>query len=258
MNPLADLPADRLLVDLSLWSADLARLADDLQRMEPWADLYHFDVSDAHFVPGLLFFPDLVAALRPLTRKPFHVHLMTENPLGLIDEFVDAGADIVSVHAENGPLVPAALERIGARGRGRGIVLGPDVPVEVVAPHLEVLDIVTLMGTPMGVKGRGLVPQAAARMRALAALVEAGGAPEQGQAGSGRRHPGKHGPAPARGGSGPGGHGLARLWQRRHGGDIPVGAVTPEGPLHRQGGHDMKALIAAAETVGAAGAGMAP
>ncbi len=176
MNPLADLPADRLLVDLSLWSADLARLADDLQRMEPWADLYHFDVSDAHFVPGLLFFPDLVAALRPLTRKPFHVHLMTENPLGLIDEFVDAGADIVSVHAENGPLVPAALERIGARGRGRGIVLGPDVPVEVVAPHLEVLDIVTLMGTPMGVKGRGLVPQAAARMRALAALVEAGGA----------------------------------------------------------------------------------
>ena len=170
------LPRDRLLVEVSLWSADLTRLADEVARMEPWADLYHFDVSDAHFVPGLLFFPALVAALRPLSRKPFHVHLMTADPRGLIDEFVDAGADIVSVHAENGPLVPAALERIGARGRGRGLVLGPDVPVEVVAPHLEVLDIVTLMGTPMGVKGRGLVPQGEARMRALAALVKACGA----------------------------------------------------------------------------------
>ncbi|MGE5222074.1 MAG: D-allulose-6-phosphate 3-epimerase, partial [Omnitrophica WOR_2 bacterium] len=94
-------PGERLLADASLWSADFTRLGDEIRRVDGYADLYHFDVSDAHFVPGLLFFPDLVAALRPLTRKPFHVHLMADNPLSLIDDFVNAGADRITIHYGN-------------------------------------------------------------------------------------------------------------------------------------------------------------
>jgi ribulose-phosphate 3-epimerase len=162
---------NRLLVEASLWSADFTRLGADIERVDAHVDLYHIDVSDGHFVPGLLLFPDLVAALRPLTKRHFHVHLMTENPLSLIDDFADAGADMISVHAENGPRVPAALERIAARGLAAGLVLGLDVPVASIAPSLESISIVVLMGTPMGVKGKGLSPLAVGRLKEARALL---------------------------------------------------------------------------------------
>jgi len=84
-------PNNRLLIEVSLWSADFTCFREDIRRIDPFADLYHIDVSDGHFVPGFLFFADLVAALRPLTAKNFHVHLMTTNPLAHIDDFIQAG-----------------------------------------------------------------------------------------------------------------------------------------------------------------------
>ncbi len=90
------IPGDRFTAEFSLWSADLTRLGDDIRRTESVADLYHIDVADAHFVPGLLFFPDLVAALRPLTTRPFHLQLMVRDPAALIDDFVAAGADLIT------------------------------------------------------------------------------------------------------------------------------------------------------------------
>ncbi len=67
------LPKDRLLAEFSLWSADLARVADDIARVDQHVDIYHVDVADGHFSPALLYFPDLLAAVRKLTRKPLHV-----------------------------------------------------------------------------------------------------------------------------------------------------------------------------------------
>ncbi len=169
-------PEDRLLVEASLWSADFTRLGEEIRRVDTHVDLYHIDVSDAHFVPGLLLFPDLVAALRPLTKKPFHVHLMTQNPLSLIDDFADAGADIITVHGENGTRVPAALDRIARRGLAAGLCLGLDVPIETLAPSLSFINVIVIMGTPMGVKGKDLSPLAAPRVRAVRALVQKHGA----------------------------------------------------------------------------------
>jgi hypothetical protein len=83
-----NLPRTRLLADVSLWSADLANLAAAIERIEPFADSFHFDISDARFSPSLLFFPDLVRALRPLTKRPFHIHLMVDRPTALIEDFV--------------------------------------------------------------------------------------------------------------------------------------------------------------------------
>ncbi len=95
-------PRNRLLLEASLWSADFTQLGAEIKRVDSYVDSYHIDVADAHFVRGLLFFPDLVAALRPLTKRPFNVHLMTDNPLSLIDDFAEAGADLMTVHVENG------------------------------------------------------------------------------------------------------------------------------------------------------------
>ncbi len=147
------LPRDRLIVEVSLWSADFTRLADEIQRVDAFADMYHIDVSDGYFVPGFLFFADLVAALRPLTARPFHVHLMTTNPLAHIAHFVSAGADLITIHAENGPIVPAALEAIRHMGIVAGLAIGLDVQPEAIAPYLELVNLVLIMGTPMGVKG---------------------------------------------------------------------------------------------------------
>jgi ribulose-phosphate 3-epimerase len=162
-------------VDVSLWSADLARLGEEIARMDGHADLYHFDVSDAHFVPGLLFFPDLLAAVRPLTRRPFTVHLMSRDPLPLIDDFVDAGAGLLLVHAEIGGRAADALRAIDAKGRARGLALCLETPIDALEPLLDQVDMVLLMGTRLGVKGQALSPLAAGRIEALRALLSARG-----------------------------------------------------------------------------------
>ena len=153
MNFWRQMPSSRLLVEVSLWSADFTHFAEEIRRIDAYADLYHIDVSDGHFVPGFLFFADLVTALRPLTRRPFHVHLMTTNPLDHVADFVSAGANLITVHAENGPLVPAALEAARRAGAATGLALGLDILPETVEPYLDLVNLVLIMGTPMGVKG---------------------------------------------------------------------------------------------------------
>jgi ribulose-phosphate 3-epimerase len=173
------LPQDRLIVEVSLWSADVTRLADEIKRVDAFADMYHIDVSDGHFVPGFLFFADLVKAIRPLTARPFHVHLMTTNPLAHITDFVSAGADLISIHAENGTIVPAALDAIHHQGIAAGLVLGLDVQPETIAPYLELVNLVLMMGTPMGVKGVKPSSHVYDRVRKMKTLISQEGLDEQ-------------------------------------------------------------------------------
>jgi ribulose-phosphate 3-epimerase len=173
------LPQDRLIVEVSLWSADVTRLADEIRSVDAFADMYHIDVSDGHFVPGFLFFADLVAALRPLTTRPFHVHLMTTNPLAHIADFASAGANLISIHAENGTIVPAALDAIHRMGIATGLVLGLDVPPETIAPYLELVNLVLMMGTPMGVKGVKPSSHIYDRVRKIKSLISQEGLDEQ-------------------------------------------------------------------------------
>ena len=107
MTPPSDwleaLPRDRLLAEMSLWSADLGRMADEIARSERFTDIYHLDAADGHFSPDLLLFPDLVRMVRKATARPLHVHLMVADAI-LLDQvrgFAEAGADAISVHAEN-------------------------------------------------------------------------------------------------------------------------------------------------------------
>jgi ribulose-phosphate 3-epimerase len=171
------LPRDRLIAEYSLWSADLARFEDDLRRTEPHADIYHIDVADGHFAPSFLFFPDLVARLRKLTERPFHVHLMVADEvlLSQIDQFAEAGADLISVHGENAAVLPEAFARIQTHGKQAGIVLRIETPVATIAPWLDAVRFVTLLGTAIGVKGQSLSDEACPRLIEAAGLVEAAG-----------------------------------------------------------------------------------
>lgn len=169
------LPSSRLLVEASLWSADFTCFADEMRRIDPFADMYHIDVSDGHFVPGFLFFADLVASLRPLTKRPFHVHLMTDNPLSHVKDFVNAGADIVTIHAENGPIAPATLDAIRSSGAASGLALGLDVIPETIEPYLDLVNLVLVMGTPMGVKGVKPSPYVFDRVRRIQSMIKKAG-----------------------------------------------------------------------------------
>ena len=167
-----DLPRTRLLADVSLWSADLANLAAGVERVEPFADSFHFDVSDANFAPSLLFFPDLMRALRPLTRRPFHVHLMVDHPTMLIEEFVACGADVITVHAEVGKSeAAAAIQAILSAGRSAGLALRLDTPVAASEPYLDRIDALLLLGTMLGLKGQDLAPEACDRLASASSLL---------------------------------------------------------------------------------------
>ena len=172
----ATLPADRLLAEFSLWSADLVRIAEDVARVDRHVDIYHADVADGHFSPALLLFPDLVAQVRPLTGRPIHVHLMVaDSALGdQIDQFAEAGADIISIHAENAD--PGRhIDHIRGLGAEAGMVLQLHTPVTAAAPFLDRLSMLTLLGTEIGIKGVGLDPQAEARMAEARGLIDEGG-----------------------------------------------------------------------------------
>lgn len=170
---LQKLPSNRLLVEMSLWSADLGRLEADTLRVESGTDIFHIDVADGHFSPAMLFFPDLVARLRPVTAKPFHVHLMTQDAIieDQIIQFAEAGADLISVHAEN-TNAAAGLALIGKLGLRRGLVLQLHTPVAIATQLLDQVDMLTLLGTRIGVKGQGLDDEAAPRLREARRLVE--------------------------------------------------------------------------------------
>ena len=172
-----DLPRGRLLAEFSLWSADLIALASDIDRVDAFVDLYHIDVADGHFAPSLLFFPDQVARIRARTRRPLHVHLMIKESILLdqIRQFADAGADLISIHAENGDLVAEGLGLIRSLGCRTGLVLRIETPVAALKPYLVDLDFVTLLGTAIGVKGQGLSEQACPRLIEARGLLRAAG-----------------------------------------------------------------------------------
>ena len=168
----------------SLWSADLGNLAAEIRRVEPYSERFHLDVADGHYTPTLLFFPDLVKTLRPHTRKPFEVHLMTTDPLAWIDPFAEAGADVFIFCFDAVPDPGAVLKTIKAKGKQAGVSLLITEDLDVLAPHWELLDVLTIVGTAMGIKGASMdagVPDKIRRARrhidqqGLPTLIQADG-----------------------------------------------------------------------------------
>jgi ribulose-phosphate 3-epimerase len=170
---LADLPTDRPIAEFSVWSADLLHIGKELERIRPYADLLHIDVADGHFAPALLFFPDLLARVRAASDVPIHVHLMVSDAIleAQIGQFADVGADVITVHVECPSVATGALDLIRRRGLVAGLVLKVETPIGELAPYLNDVRFLTLLGTSIGVKGKGLHEDALDRLKEARALV---------------------------------------------------------------------------------------
>ena len=152
----------------SILSADFARLADDVARVErAGVTILHVDVMDGHFVPNITIGPPVVECVRKVTRLHLDVHLMIENPERFVDAFVGAGANSVSVHYEACRHLDGTLGMIRKAGALAGVVLNPATPVEVLEDVLEVADYVLLMSVNPGFGGQTLIPYVLDKARQL-------------------------------------------------------------------------------------------
>lgn len=122
------------------------------------ADYVHIDVMDGHFVPNITIGPGVVKALRKHSKKIFDVHLMVAPVDPFIKDFADAGADIISVHAEAGPHVHRTLQSIRALGKKAGIVFNPGTPVDMLAHVIGLVDMVLIMTVNPGFGGQSFIP----------------------------------------------------------------------------------------------------
>ena len=156
----------------SLWSADLANLESEMKRVEPYSERFHLDVADGHYVKNLLFFPDLVKTLRKHTLLPFEVHLMVTDPMGWIEPFVDAGADGIIFCFDAAKDPRAVLQAIKSAGKYAGVSLLIQEPIEVLEPYWDLLDIVTIVGTAMGIKGASMDPGVPDKIRQARRLIQ--------------------------------------------------------------------------------------
>lgn len=160
----------------SILSADFAELGPEIRRVEAaGADLIHIDVMDGHFVPNLTIGPPVVAALRKVSRLPFDVHLMVDNPQDMLAAFIKAGADIVTVHAEVAPHLHRLVQTIKEQGVKAGVSLNPSTPLAMVEEVLDIVDMVLIMSVNPGFGGQKFIPGAVDKIRRLRALIAARG-----------------------------------------------------------------------------------
>ena len=155
----------------SILSADFARLADEMARVERGgARILHLDVMDGHFVQNITIGPPVVESIRKATKAHLDVHLMIENPERYVTDFVHAGANSVSVHWEACRHLDGTLEMIRSARAMAGVVLNPATPVEVLEDVLHVADYVLLMSVNPGFGGQKLIPYVLEKVRKLAEM----------------------------------------------------------------------------------------
>lgn len=159
-------------LSVSILSADLAHLADQVELVEPHADAIHIDVMDAHFAPPITFGPVVVASLRPVTDLRLHGHLMVDAPEGQFDELAQAGMDIVSFHVEAVDDPAPVIRKARGAGMGVGMTVSPETPVEEFYPYLEDLDDVMVMSVHPGWAGQKFIPEALPKLETLRAEIE--------------------------------------------------------------------------------------
>lgn len=160
----------------SILSADFANLERDIAFVEKHgADYIHVDVMDGHFVSNITLGPNVVSAIRPVTKLPLDCHLMISNPEKYIADFAKAGADIINIHQEATPHIHGALQQIKKLNVKAGVTINPGTPVDAIKHVLSMVDLVLVMTVNPGFGGQAFIPEMVEKIKELAELREANG-----------------------------------------------------------------------------------
>lgn len=161
-----------LLIAPSILSSDFARLGEEIEAIDrAGADWMHIDVMDGHFVPNITIGPLIVQAIRKYSAKLFDTHLMISPADPYLEAFAKAGSDLIAVHVEAGPHLHRSLQTIRALGKKAGVVLNPGTPAAMIAPIVDMVDLVLCMSVNPGFGGQAFIPSVCETIKQVKQII---------------------------------------------------------------------------------------